>query len=141
VWDGSSGETHRGYWLVDVPGAEIHGSEIVPVYQKLFSAEAEDFCSENAEILAVVDAVADHLAGRGIWTMDRCGDRKKLLEPLLDKGLRFVIRSTGERMVIDRRGRLRSIAEVAAACQLRHQARVVKIDKGAGKGLSTALRR
>ena len=133
VWDGSSGETHPGYWLLDVTGAEVGGSEIVPVCQKLFSAEAEDFRSENAEILAMVEQVDHHLAGRGIWTVDRGGDRKKLLEPLLDKGLRFVIRSTGERTVVDRRGRLRSVAEVALRCPLRHRARVVKIDKGQEK--------
>ena len=81
----------------------------------------------------MVDQMDHHLAGRGIWTVDRGGDRKKLLEPLLDKGLRFVIRSTGEPAVVDRRGRLRRVAEVALGCPLRHQARVVKIDKGQEK--------
>lgn len=133
VWDGSSGETHPGYWLVDVTGAEVHGSEIVPVCQKLFSTKAKEFRSENAEILSVVETANRSLNGRGIWTMDRGCDRKKLLEPLLDKGLRFVIRAVGDRMVRDRRGRLRRVAEVAAGCRLRHQARVVKIDKGQEK--------
>ena len=138
VWDGSTGQTHPGYWLLDVTGAEVNGSEIVPVCQKLFSAEAKEFRSENAEILAMVDQANRRLAGRGIWTMDRGCDRKKLLEPLLDKHLRFVIRSTGERAVRDRRGRTRSVAEVALGCRLRHQARVVRIDKGQEK--SYALR-
>jgi hypothetical protein len=133
VWDGSSGETHRGYWLLDVTGAEVSGSEIVPVCQKLFSVEAEQFRSENAEILAMVNQVNQRLAGRGIWTMDRGCDRKKLLEPLLDKHLRFVIRATGERAVLDRRGRTRSVTEVGIGCRLRHQARVVRIDKGQEK--------
>jgi hypothetical protein len=133
VWDGSTGETHPGYWLVDVTGAEVNGSDIVPVCQKLFSTEAREFRSENAEILSVVDEANRHLNGRGIWTMDRGCNRKKLLEPLLDKHLRFVIRSTGERMVRDRRGRLRGISELAADCRLRHRARVVKIDKGQEK--------
>ena len=31
VWDGSTGETHAGYWLVDVTAAEVNGSDIVPV--------------------------------------------------------------------------------------------------------------
>jgi hypothetical protein len=108
---------------VDVTGAEVHGSEIVPVCQKLFSTKAGEFRSENAESLSVVDTANRHLNGRGIWTMDRGCDRKKLLEPLLDKGLRFVIRAVGDRMVRNRRGRLRSVAEVAAGCRLRHQAR------------------
>lgn len=62
VWDGSTGETHPGYWLLDVTGAEVRGSEIVPVCQKLFSTEAQEFRSENAEILAMVDQVDHHLA-------------------------------------------------------------------------------
>ena len=133
VWDGSTGETHPGYWLVDVTGAEVNGSEIVPVCQRLFSTEAQEYVSENAEILSAVDTANRFLNGRGIWTMDRGCDRKKLLEPLLDKGLRFVIRAVGDRMVRDRRGRLRGIAELAAGYKLRHQARVVKIDKGQEK--------
>jgi hypothetical protein len=83
VRDGSTGELHNGYWLCDVTGAEVGGSEIVPLYQKLFSAEAKDFISENAEVLAAVDLIRTHTQGRGIWTIDRGGDRKKLLEPLL----------------------------------------------------------
>jgi hypothetical protein len=131
-------ETYQVYWLLGETGAEVHGNAIVPVCQKLFSAEAEEFRSENAEILARIDQVNHPLAGRGIWTADRGGDHKKLLEPLLDKGLRFVIRSTGERTVIDRRGRLRNVVEVALGCPLRYRARGVKIDKGQEK--SSALR-
>jgi len=47
--------------------------------------------------------VRAHTQGRGIWAMDRGGDRRKLLEPLLERRERFVIRSTGQRMVLDRR--------------------------------------
>ncbi len=79
VWDGSTGETHSGYWLVDVTAAEVHGSETVPVCQKLFSTKAREFRSENAEILSVVEATHRSLDGRGIWTMDRGCDRKNLL--------------------------------------------------------------
>jgi len=94
VHDGSTGEVHAGYWLCDITGAEVNGSEIVPVYQQLYSAEAKDFTSENVEVLAGVDLVRAHTQGRGIWAVDRGGDRKKLLEPLLDRQERFVIRST-----------------------------------------------
>jgi hypothetical protein len=79
VWDGSSCETHQGYWLLDVTGAEVSGSEVAPLCQKLFLAKAEEFRGENAEILAMIDQVNQRLAGRGIWTMDRGCDRKKLL--------------------------------------------------------------
>jgi hypothetical protein len=133
VRDGSTGELHAGYWLCDVTAAEINGSEIVPLYQKLFSAEAKDFTSENAEVLAAVDLIRAHTQGRGIWTMDRGGDRKKLLEPLLDRSQRFVIRSAGKRTVIDRKGLQGSVTEVAGRCRLRHQARIIKIQDGQEK--------
>jgi hypothetical protein len=133
VRDGSTGELHLGYWLCDVTGAEVNGSEIVPLYQKLYSAEAKDFTSENAEVLAAVDLIRTHTQGRGIWAIDRGGDRKKLLEPLLDRGERFVIRSTGKRTVIDRRKLQGSVAEVAGRCRLRHQARIIKIQDGKEK--------
>jgi hypothetical protein len=74
IRDGSTGELYQGYWLCDVTAAEVSGSEIVPLYQKLFSVEAKDFHSENAEVLAAVDLVRSHTQGRGIWTMDRGGD-------------------------------------------------------------------
>ena len=133
VRDGSTGELHQGYWLCDVTAAEVNGNEIVPLYQKLFSVEAKEFTSENAEVLAAVDRIRTHTEGRGIWTIDRGGDRKKLLEPLLDCGERFVIRSTGKRTVIDRRKLQGSVAEVAGRCRLRHQARIIKIQDGQEK--------
>jgi hypothetical protein len=116
-----------------VTAAEVNGSEIVPLHQKLFSAEAKDFSSENAEVLAAIDLVRAHTRARGIWAIDRGGDRKKLLEPLLDRGERFVIRSTGQRSVIDRHHLRGSVAEVAGRCRLRHQARIIKIQDGQEK--------
>lgn len=133
VYDGSTGELHSGYWLCDVTGADVNGSEITPLYQHLYSVKAEKFESENAEILAGMDQIRKHTQGRGIWAVDRGGDRKKLLEPLLNRGQRFVIRSTGLRHVIDRRNRKRSVAELGAQCRLRHQAQIIKIEDGKEK--------
>jgi hypothetical protein len=135
VRDGSTGELHPGYWLCDVTAAEVHSSEIVPLYQKLYSVKAEDFTSENAEILAAIDLVRAHTQGRGIWAIDRGGDRKKLLEGLLEREERFVIRSTGKRSVIDRRKLRGSVAEVAGKCRQRYQARIIKIQDGVEKTL------
>ena len=133
VHDGSSGELHQGYWLCDVTAAEVNGSEIVPLYQKLYSAEAHDFRSENDEVLTAVDLIGSRTRGRGIWVIDRGGDRKKLLEPLLDRAERFVIRSIGKRSVIDRRNLCGTVAEVAGRCRLAHKARIVKIQDGREK--------
>lgn len=133
VHDGSTGEVHQGYWLCDITGAQVNGSEIVPLYQKLYSAEAKDFTSENAEVVAGIDLVRAHTQGRGIWAVDRGGDRKKLLEPLLDRQERFVIRSTGKRFVVDRKNVKRSVAEIGGRCRLRYQARIIKIQDGQEK--------
>jgi len=133
VWDGSEGQVHAGYWLCSVTGAEVRGHEITPLYQTLFSAQAQDFVSENAEILAAVDQIRNYTGGRGIWAIDRGGDRKRLLEPLLERGERFVIRSVGQRSVIDRRRRKVTVHHLGACCRLRYQARVVKIEKGGEK--------
>ncbi len=119
VWDGSAGEVHAGYWLCSVLGAEVHGSELTPLYQQLFSVRAQDFLSENDELLSAIEQLRAHTQGRGIWAMDRGGDRRKLLEPLLERRERFVIRSTGQRMVLDRRRHRVPLHHLGARCRLR----------------------
>jgi len=130
VHDGSTGQVHEGYWLCDVTAAPVNGSEIVPLYQKLYSARAADFSSENAELLEAVDAVRTYTEQQGLWAIDRGGDRRKLLEPLLKRQQRLVIRSVGKRFVTHRRNRSRAVAKLASRCRLRHQARIVKIENG-----------
>jgi hypothetical protein len=67
VYDGSSGELHQGYWLCEVTAAEVHGSGIVPLYQKLYSTRAVDFHGENAELLGAVDWVGTLVGWRGTY--------------------------------------------------------------------------
>ena len=133
VWDGSAGEVHPGYWLCSVLGAEVHGSELTPLYQQLFSVRAQDFVSENDELLSAIDQLRAQTRGRGIWAMDRGGDRRKLLEPLLERQERFVIRSTGQRLVLDRRHHRVTIHHLSARCRLRYQAKIVNIENGQEK--------
>jgi len=97
VWDGSEGKVEKGYWLCSVTGAEIKGSHVAPLYNELFSQDAEGFESENAQILKAVESVADVVDDNGIWAIDRGGDREKLILPLLQRGVQFVIRSVGDR--------------------------------------------
>ncbi len=117
VWDGSAGEVHPGYWLCSVIGAEVHGSELTPLYQQLFSVRAQDFVSENDELLSAI----------------RGGDRRKLLEPLLERRERFVIRSTGQRAVLDRQRHRVTLHHLGACCRLRYQAKIIKIENGQEK--------
>ena len=133
VWDGSAGEVHPGYWLCSVIGAEVHGSELRPLYQQFFSVRAEDFVSQNDELLSAIDQLRAQTRGPGIWARDRGGDRRKLLEPLLERRERFVIRSTGQRLVVDRQRHRVTIHHRSARCRLRSQAKISKIENGQEK--------
>jgi len=85
VRDGSEDELGNGYWTCNVVGTEVEGSTIVPLVGRLYSARAPEFISENHEILKVVDRVAQAVRKRGLWVIDRGGDRKNLIVPMLER--------------------------------------------------------
>ena len=81
VHDGSTGETRSpGYWTMEVVGADVEGEELVPLYGELYSHLADGFESENRQIWKAVDAIIAHTGRRGIWAMDRGGDRRRILQ-------------------------------------------------------------
>lgn len=126
IRDGSSGEFADGYWCCQVIAARRNSAEVVPLYQELYSHAAPDFDSENEEILRAVDVVHQGTGGRGIWVIDRGGDRRELILPLLQRGCDFVIRMRGDRHVVLGRGRRKEVREVAASCRRRYRHTVVK---------------
>jgi len=101
VRDGSKGELANGYWLCQVVGVECGGQQIVPLANRLWSQKAPDFRSENAQILSCVRAVARRVGpDRGIWVMDRGGDRMNLFRAFLRMHLHFIVRLVGNRDLI-----------------------------------------
>jgi len=114
VRDGSEKEEGRGYWTLQVIGAEIGSARVIPLYGRLYSQRAPDYGSENAEITRAIAEVSAATEGRGIWVLDRGGDRGKLFHYLLDKKLRFVIRLRGDRSLES--GCLQSALMMAHAC-------------------------
>lgn len=113
VHDGSEGQKARGYWLLEIVGADVEGERITPLYGELYSHEARGFVSENDQLLKAVGRVTAMTFGRGILAWDRGGDRYAILIPLLEKGLRFVIRQDGDRDVILESGRKVTMREAA----------------------------
>jgi hypothetical protein len=107
----------NGYWLCDVLAADVAGRRLVPLYGELYSQDAPDFVSENTQILKAIDVVTEATKGRGIIAIDRGGDRYKLLNPLLDRKLRFVIRQKGDRHVVLPGGRTVRLQEAARWCR------------------------
>jgi hypothetical protein len=128
VRDGSTGELAKGYWLCEVIAAHPYGDRIVPLYGELYSCAAEGFESENAVLLRAIERVSQATGGRGLWAMDRGGDRREILIPLLDRRLRFVVRSQGVRHVVLPGGRKCPLREAARWCATDTE-RVVEVER------------
>ena len=132
VHDGSEHELGNGYWTCNVVGAEVGDSKIVPLVNRLYSADAPEFVSENHELLSVMDMVAGAVKKRGIWVIDRGGDRKNLMHPMLQRGYRFLIRLIGNRYLIWS-NKTMLVEEIVKDTPLPYAETVVKMDDGKEK--------
>ncbi|MBU1073265.1 transposase, partial [bacterium] len=129
VHDGSQhGEIVPGYWLTEIVAAHPYGDRVIPMYGELYSVEAPLFRSENEQILQSIFRVMAATKGRGIVAIDRGGDRCELLIPLLDKGIRFVIRERGDRHVLLSGERRYAVATAVRRCRAEVE-REVEIEK------------
>ena len=129
VRDGSTGKIADGYWLCQVVAVENEDNAIVPLCSTLYSQRAPDFVSENAELKAAMAAVSEACDGRGVWVVDRGGDRGELYADLLAARRSFVIRQKGDRHLC---WGLRTVAtaQLAADCPLSHATRIVREEHG-----------
>jgi hypothetical protein len=125
VRDGSEGTLANGYWTCSVIGAEKGESAFTPLYNRLYSQAGPDFRSENAEVRKAISFVSEHTEKRGIWVLDRGGDRRKIIHHLLEGKLCFIIRLKKDRHLLYR-GRKQSVSEHALACPLIYGERIVK---------------
>jgi hypothetical protein len=125
VRDGSEKKLSKGYWTVRVVGAELDRVKIIPLYEHLYSQDAPDFDSENQEILNAVDCVRRRVGDRGIWVMDRGGDRRKLFHPFLQRGMRFMIRLQGDRHLVYRGKKILGV-DLATSCRMPYRERIIR---------------
>lgn len=132
VRDGSEKTIGNGYWMCEVVGAETGGSEVVPLAQSLWSQQAPDHVSENDEILKLVRRVYDATDRRGIFVIDRGGDRRELYKELVPGGYRFLIRQRGDRHLLYKGRKIESMA-LARTCSLAYAETIVKENKGEEK--------
>jgi len=133
VRDGSRNELAEGYWLYTVTACDRGKHRVMPLYQALASASAPDWSSENDQILRGVDAVRAHAGNRGIWVMDRGGDRGKLFRAFFQRhGMRFVIRLRGDRHLQFRGGK-QEARSLALGCSLPYTETVVREKDGKEK--------
>lgn len=131
VHDGSAHEIGKGYWLCKAVAADIEHKKVIPLYLEAYSQKAQDFKSENDQLFKVIDAVSAHVGKRGIYAVDRGGDRGKLYEKFLKKGeeKRFVIRLVKTRDLIHK-GTRKNCLLLANALPCPHQTTIIKYEEG-----------
>lgn len=105
---------------------------MTPLHLSLWSQGAPDFDSENERILHALDMVRSQINGRGIWVMDRGGDRENLLEPFLERTLRFIVRLVGNRNLVYK-GHLVLAEKLAASCPMYYAETIIKEENGREK--------
>jgi hypothetical protein len=129
VRDGSTGAIADGYWLCQVVAVENEDTAIVPLVSTLYSQAAPDFVSENAELKTAMAAVSEACDGRGVWVIDRGGDRGALYADLIAKRRSFIIRQKGDRHL---RWGAQTVgtAKLAADCPLSHATHIVREEHG-----------
>jgi hypothetical protein len=124
VHDGSEKEIANGYWLSNVVGVDHDGDLLVPAYSELYSHEME-VTSENQKILEAIDRVSEWSDSESIYVIDRGGDRRELITPLLSVGRYFVIRQTGNRHIYYR-GEKMEEKKISRKVRLTHRFEVTK---------------
>jgi len=125
VRDGSTGELVPGYWSCAAVACEPERRRLIPLHLRLWSADAPDFVSENEQILGVVDTLRGAIGNRGIYVIDRGGDRMKLFNPFLERQMRFIVRLVGDRHLIVR-GQAREARGLAEGCRMLHAEKLVR---------------
>lgn len=132
VHDGSENELGIGYWTCNVVATAVDSDSIIPLVGQLYSAESPGFISENHEILSVIKMVAAATKKRGLWVIDRGGDRRNLMVPMLKNHNRFLIRLVGNRY-LQWVGKEVLAGDLARSCPMIYAETVAKVDDGREK--------
>jgi len=134
IRDGRENEVGSGYWLCKCVAVDIEHRQVIPLYCEAYSQEDEGFVSENDQLFRVIETVGRSVGTRGIWAMDRGGDRNKILDKFLDPSnpKRFVIRLTKKRDLAHR-GKRRNCSELARSLPCDFEATLITHEQGREK--------
>jgi len=108
----------KGYYLCNVIGRKASSDVIYPLYSELYSLEKEGK-SENSKILDAISTVSLSIK-KGIWVLDRGGDRDCLIAPFLISNQSFIIRQQGNRH-LRYKGKILPFIEVAKQVKLQYR--------------------
>lgn len=120
VRDGSSGTLCQGYWGCAAIACQSGSHRCIPLHLRLWSCEAPDFKSENDEIQTVIQTVSHATQGKGIYVIDRGGDREELFNYLIENKSDFIIRLVGNRYLL-RNGRQILAEHLVQRCSFRYK--------------------
>ena len=107
---------------------------VLPLYNRLYSQRSPGHQSENIEILTAIETVSHYTQGKGVWVMDRGGDRDKLLLPLIKNKRRFLVRLRKGRDLIYQDRALDDL-EIAQNCPMLFLESIIKEEGGQAKCL------
>jgi len=135
VRDGSDGgKIVNGYWTIQVIGAQLGENTVLPLYHELYSQNAPEFKSENTQIIKAIDMISGYSHNRGIWVIDRGGDRIILYNHLLERKNKksFIIRLVGNRKLLY--GNKEELAlKLAFNCKTPYNETIIKEENGKEK--------
>jgi hypothetical protein len=131
IHDGSEHELGEGYWLAKAVAADVEHKKVIPLYLEVYSQEARDFTSENHQLFKLIDTVSARIGNRGIYAIDRGGDRGKLYDKFLEKTKekRFVIRLEKNRDLIHK-GVKKNCHLLATLLPCPYQTVIIKYEDG-----------
>ncbi len=130
IHDGSEHEIGEGYWLRKAVAADIEHKSVIPLYCEAYSQDAKDFKSENNQLNKAIDTISRYIGNRGIWAIDRGGDRGIIYDKFLDQEnpKRFVIRL--RKRDIMHKGARKDCQEFARYLSCPYQAHIIKYEDG-----------
>jgi hypothetical protein len=123
VRDGDTGEIVGGYPLLSVVARDVKRGDTLPLMTRLLSAERAGHRSENHEILAAMEEVQRHIAGKPLWVIDRGGDRGRLWEAWLKDEREVLVRAANQRFWLWR-DEMKSAQQIARHLPLKHSGRM-----------------
>jgi hypothetical protein len=131
IYDGSEHTLGAGYWLAKAVAADVEHKKVIPLYLEAYSPEARGFTSENHQLFKLVDTVSARIGNKGIYAIDRGGDRGKLYDKFLEKGKekRFVIRLEKSRDLIHK-GQRKNCYLLATLLPCPYQTVIIKYEEG-----------
>jgi len=119
IRDGSTGDLGNGYWGCLAVAVEGGSRRITPLSMRLWSCQSPEFTSENDEILGVVGEISRWAKKRGVYVIDRGGDRGEIFKSLIGNDLNFVVRLVGNRNLLCK-GKERLAQSLASSCRMRY---------------------